>query len=321
MGGLVAIWKAILEAPAAAWRLLLLLWAMVLALLHREPHPPGRVDKAAKTHCVPIRDPAMVTPDPLVYSQFDLLARGIAVTWDNPDFGIFREGKKVDAHELQPDTEYVVVVRVWNASTDCPVVKMPVRLSYLEFGIGTVAHPVATRMIDVGVKGASNNPSFAQFAWRTPATQGHYCLQAPLDPASDLNYANNLGQHNTDVVDAHSPASFSFPLRNDTGLLHRYRFEFDSYAVAPRPCPVGLDWAKVHLAVPRRHDHPVPPGWMVDVAPSYVTLAPGGIVVVQVTVTPPPDFGGSQVINVHGYYDENHGERAAGGLSILVRAS
>ena len=129
MGGVLAIGRGLLSIPTALWQLLRFLWRLLGRLFRPTPERPGRLDKAAKTRCVPIDDPAMRTPDPLIYSQYDLMAHNLPVTWDNPDFGIFRGGVKVDSHDLTKDTEYAVVVRVWNASLDCPIAMMPVHLS------------------------------------------------------------------------------------------------------------------------------------------------------------------------------------------------
>src|SRR5262245_65040917 len=43
-------------------------------------------------------------PDPYVYSQFWLFLRGIAFSWDNPDFAIIDplSGNIVDSHALEP---------------------------------------------------------------------------------------------------------------------------------------------------------------------------------------------------------------------------
>ena len=314
MGGVLAIGRALLSIPRAFWQLLQLLWRLLEHLLRRTPKRPGRLDKAAKTRCVPIDDPAMRTPDPLVYSQYDLMARGLPVTWDNPDFGIFLSGVKVDSHDLIKDTEYAVVVRVWNASLDCPVAMMPVHLSYLDFGIGTVSVPVATRHVDVGVVGAADNPTYVTFAWRTPNVDGHYCLQALLEPASDVNWGNNLGQHNTDVVESHSPGVFTFTLRNDTTREHPYGFGVDAYVLMPPRCEDGKD-----VFVGEDHPEvPLPPGWTVALDPAAPTLAPAAVVIVKATVTPPATFSGSQVVNIHAFYPENHSRRLAGGVTVTV---
>jgi hypothetical protein len=255
----------------------------------------------------------------LIYSQRYLAAHGLNYSWDNPDIGLFLNGSQVDAHGLSANTTYEVVIRVWNGSVDCPVVAMPVHLSYLSFGMGTVAHPVGSRHVDVGVKGSANNPMLVTIPWTTPEQEGHYCLQALLDPVEDLDYVNNLGQQNTDVATAHSPATFSFALRNHTRVEHRYRFAIDTYEIGkPVPC---LDEPGAYREDPtarHRGDHPLPPGWDVQLVPPSPTLAPDAEVSVLATVTPPTGFVGSQVINVHAFYPEYHAERLAGGVTITV---
>jgi hypothetical protein len=308
--------RALLAIPGAFVRVIRQLLRLLRSLLRHRHHPPGRQHKAAPSRCVPIDDPAMRVPDPLVYSQQDLMARGLPVTWENPDFTILDGGTPVDPHDLQPDHTYTVDVRVWNAAPDCPVVGMPVHLSFLDFGMGTVNVPVATRLVDVGVQGGPGNPSHVWFSWHTPVTPGHYCLQALLDPASDRNTKNNLGQHNTDVVEVHSPGVFAFTLRNDTKREHRYRFETDAYVLRAPDCE-GLEEYRKDLA---RHlvATPVPPGWTVDLAPDHPTLPPGGLVSVTATVTPPPTFDGTQRINIHALYTEGHADVLAGGVSVDV---
>ena len=143
-----------------------------------EGRPLEHESKRARTRCVPIHDPAFKRPDPFLYAQYFLIDHGFNVTWDNPDFAIFDAGVQVAAHNLKPGTEYDIVVRVWNATLDCPVVLMPVYLSYLSFGVGTVSHPIAMGKVNVGVKGSGTNPGYANFKWTTPREDGHYCLQS-----------------------------------------------------------------------------------------------------------------------------------------------
>ena len=61
-----------------------------------------------------------VRPDVYLYSQKWLMARGIAVTWDNPDIEIHRQsdGVLVDSHSLQADTNYDIVAKVHNRSPE-----------------------------------------------------------------------------------------------------------------------------------------------------------------------------------------------------------
>jgi len=158
-------------------------------------------------------------PDPMIYSQQFLQQQGLAVTWDNPDIHIelaTNPGVPVDAHFLHPDTDYLVIARVWNGSTTAPAPGLPVKVSYLEFGVATVRHDVGLTAVDLPVKGTGGCPAFATVPWHTPAAAGHYCLQVELLWDDDAEPGNNLGQSNTDVKALNSPhAAFTFPVRND----------------------------------------------------------------------------------------------------------
>src|SRR6478672_3687816 len=71
-------------------------------------------------------------PDPMIYSQQFLQAQGLAVTWDNPDIHVelaANPGVPVDPHALLPDTDYLVVARIWNGSTTAPAPGLPVKVS------------------------------------------------------------------------------------------------------------------------------------------------------------------------------------------------
>ena len=278
--------------------------------------------KRARTECVPIEDPAFLRPDPLIYDQYYLMELGLAVTWENPDFAIFRGGVPVPAHLLEADTIYDVVVRVWNGSLVCPVVRMPVHLSYLSFGVGTTSQFIATEETDIGVKGAVNNPAFVSFRWRTPPSPGHYCLQATLDPVADVEPRNNLGQHNTSVVPTSSPATFTFALRNGITSRREFGFWVDTYALgAVGPCSDDPTVSHRREAY-HRGEHPLPAGWSVAVSPAAPVLDPLEQLPVQVTVTPPSGWTGAQTINVHTYYLDNYGiQRLAGGVTVTVTAS
>lgn len=317
--------RRILQALLYGWLLaLLVLLRALLSLLRRREgtNDDEHERKRARTRCVPIDEPAFKRPDPLVYDQYYLIDRGINVTWDNPDFGIFQGGVPVPSHTLSPDTAYDVVVRVWNASIDCPAALMPVHLSYMSFGVGTTTHPIGTDKIDVGVIGSANNPAFARFKWRTPPAAGHYCLQARLDPVADREWGNNLGQHNTDVVAAHSPAHFDFLLRNAVTVRRQFGFTVDAYELGPvEPCRHRPGDDRERQA---RHTrpHPLPTGWSVDIVPSTPTLDPDEEVPIKVTVTPPSSWTGRQTVNVQTHYLDASGKpRPAGGVTVTVEAS
>ncbi len=297
---------------------------------------PERERKAADGACVPIPRGAVSHPDPLIYSQTELLNQGLAVTWDNPDVQLFRAGAPVSSWDLDPATDYEVVAQVWNKSPDAPVVGLRVMFFVLSFGIGGHAEFIGVTSIpNLGVKGGPNHPAHASITWTTPAVAGHYCIQVLLDPVDDQDYGNNLGGENTLVGQAHSPADFTFELRNDTRRAQTYRFEVDTYQVPePRPCgerppepppddrpaddgPIvpGVFTRPVPPAHDRRN-HPVPAGWAVDIAPATPTLHAGEAVPVAVHVTPPSGFAGRQAFNVNGFNDLG----LAGGVTLYVEA-
>jgi hypothetical protein len=302
---------------------LLAIWRLLQRWLRRkhahDERGSGRDAKTSRARCVPIDRDAFKRPDPLIYDQYYLMKLGLAVTWDNPDIQLWREGAPLSSSLLEPDTDYAVVARVWNASFEAPVIQMPVHFSYLDFGMGTVSVPIGTTTLTIGVKGSPSEPSYASMNWHTPAAEGHYCLQVRLDPADDSNFANNLGQENTNVGHAHSPATFTFKLRNDTHREHHYRFEVDAYGLQPRrPCDRRRDTdeeRRKQLARNAFGQHPLPAGWTVDIAPKDPVLAAGAEIEETAIVTPPAGWTGKQPINVNAFRED---DVLAGGVTLVV---
>jgi hypothetical protein len=257
----------------------------------------------------------------MIYDQYYLTSLGLAVTWDNPDIQLYRNGSPVPSSQLIAGTTYEVVAQIWNNSTDAPVVGMPVTFSFLEFGVGTVSVPVGTTQIDLGVKGGPDSPAYAKMLWTTPATPGHYCVQVQLQPVDDTNKLNNVGQENTDVAGAHSPAVFTLTLRNNTDQPRTYRFETDAYVPGtPDPCDETRDAAKDRGARMARHKkgvQPVPAGWQVKIEPPGPSLVPGQSIPITVSATPPPGFVGEQPLNVNAFHQKGF----AGGVTLKVKAA
>lgn len=304
----------------------------------RDPH--------CRPKCGVVRPENYRRADPLIYSQRWLRSQGLAVTWNNPDIVLYRDGVAVSSSELEADTEYEVRATVWNNSTDAPAVDMPVEFSYLDFGIGPDPIPFGTDVVTVPVKGAAGHPATAARSWRTPDRPGHYCLQVNLVWADDANPDNNLGQENTNVGAATSPALFRFPVRNEYGARRLLELVADSYEIPEqRDCSEpelddreqakrsnkapskeraytarlrskydrAADWQLARL----RHDpgrFPVPAGWIVDFSEQALDLAANETRDVDVRITPPDDFLGEQVINVHGI----HAGHIVGGVTLTV---
>jgi hypothetical protein len=303
---------------------LILVWWGRLRSAQRRHRLPDRLGKADPGHCVRVSDPAYKRPDPMIYDQYYLMSLGLGVTWDNPDIVLLDGGVPVADDTVKPDTEYEIAARIWNGSTEAPVVGLPVSFSYLSFGVGTVSHPIGDTKVDLGVKGGPGCPANATMTWRTPTTPGHYCVQVQFAWPDDLNPANNLGQENLQVGTAHSPATFEFALRNDTDAPHTYRLEADGYTIpelppcdqlpATSPRDGGVRYMLDVQATHRREAHPVPEGWSVTFAPAEPTLRPGDETAVTVDVTPPDTFHGRQPINVHAF----HEGVLAGGVTLYA---
>jgi hypothetical protein len=243
--------------------------------------------------------PALRKPDPFIYSQYYLMSLGYPVTWDNPDIFIFDGTTLVNPHDLQASTTYTVAARIWNNSADTPVVNLKVTFSYLSFGMLTApqSHPIGTKTTDLQVKGLP--PAFPWISWTTPAAPGHYCLQVLLEPPDDLNWLNNLGQRNTDVTHAASPANFTFTVGNpDDARPSTVAFTVDTYAIPPLPRCDEREPGPTRVRTISKTPPPVPPGWTVAITPNQLQLAPGEETTVQVAITPPTAFTGTMPFNI-----------------------
>jgi hypothetical protein len=310
----------------------------------------GKPGRRSTDCCVHVPNTEYKRPDPLIYSQHYLMKQGLSVVWDNPDIQLFLNGAPVDSSQLEPNTEYEVRVTVWNGSYDAPAIGLPVHLSYLGFGVGTPLTAVGTTYVDLGVKGSSQHPAIAHFDWRTPGEAGHYCLQARLEWADDANPDNNLGQENTNVGTAQSPAEFAFTVRNDAGSRRRFELEIDRYWLPPpRPCgqqdpapPVDRDererarrrgrWTPGRLTESRARwaraldeqgygRFPVGGDWEVAIEPRHFALEAFADTEVSVRIEPTdPDFSGSQPFNVNVFAIDVTGRRALhGGVTLTVQ--
>lgn len=276
-------------------------------------------------------------PDPMIYSQFFLMAHGFAVTWDNPDIWLTElpapDGTMapVASHQLQPNHIYRIHARIHNGSLEAPAVGLPVFFSYLTFGIGIVPTLIGVTAINLPVKGATGHPREAFQDWQTPAAPGHYCVQVGLFWADDIEPGNNLGQENVDIKKLASPATFQFALRNDAPVTRRFRLEVDAYAPpVPPPCPEqrvpdrtgrgvapARDPGAVRLASHRREAHPLPPNWTVDFSPGGEFVLRGGEQIDIVAVVNVPEIlPAPRPINVNAFTEGV----LAGGVTLYVQS-
>jgi hypothetical protein len=324
--------KKITRFFSIAFSYLLFKWLVVLIALIKKilrqlakkkrdkENTPRRIRKASRLLCVPIRHPNYHRPDPMIYSQFYLMKQGLAVTWDNPDIQLYHNGLPIPSHALVPDTEYEVVAKCWNLSYNAPVVGMPVKFSYLDFGAGTSNNPIGQDAVNLSVIGGSENPAFAKVKWRTPRLAGHYCIQVKLEWSDDINPENNLGQENVNVVEAHSPAVFDFKVKNESRKEHRYHVEPDAYIIPPLlPCDErekSTERKKEKIRSRNsRENHPVPADWRVEYDEEYFVLNAGEEKMVKVTVTPPNNFIGSKPLNFNVFDEQNI---FIGGVTVTI---
>jgi hypothetical protein len=301
------------------------------ALLRKRCQKVGAVPKGSgseghpSSHGADIPPHTYKRPDPMIYSQYYLMSKGIAITWDNPDIKLFDGGgAAVPSHSLTPGTTYEIRARILNGSTDAPAINVLVRFFYLSFGAGTIRNYIGETYVDVPVKGSPLGPAEARMAWTTPPA-GHYCIQVELNWIDDANPFNNLGQENVDVKKLNSPnATFTFPVRNTSARTRTLALRADSYAIPPKiRCPekrpVGRrDPANEPRDPYERHRpalYPVPPGWTVDVPGGReLTLAPGEQRDVSVKITAIDGFVGTQPININAL----DGTDLVGGVTLYV---
>jgi hypothetical protein len=81
----------------------------------------------------------------VIYSQKYLLSLGLAVTWDNPDLALLKNGVQVSEGEPLPNTEYKIQATIRNNSYNAPIVGLNVDFSFLRFGVTTISTPIDPR--------------------------------------------------------------------------------------------------------------------------------------------------------------------------------
>src|ERR1700686_4148157 len=112
--------------------------------------------------CCQFTNPAYHRPDPCIYDQYYLMSLNIAVTWDNPDISLLRNGVVVSETQLLPNTQYEIDATIWNNSFLAPVAGMQANFGSLSFGASTVLHPIGSTLVNLGVKGGPGCPALAK---------------------------------------------------------------------------------------------------------------------------------------------------------------
>lgn len=279
--------------------------------------------------CTSIKHPSFFQPDPMIYDQYYLMGLGLAVSWQNPDIQILQGGVPVaSAYDLKTSTTYTIQATIYNASTTGVVFQMPVVFSYLSFGIATISTeiPGPTPTVNLGVKGTPEGIAVAEMEWTTPAIPGHYCIQVSFAWPDDANPFNNLGQENTQVVPAFSPAPIAFQLRNANRSRKQVRFDVDTYEIPPPPpcvntvlsAATGTASSGMLPAATRARNsramNPLPSDWTITFTPATPVLNPGEEITIAGVITPPNSFHGSMNVNIHAFADLS----LMGGVTIIV---
>lgn len=302
--GFLVGWLIDFLRALVAWLRKLLLYCRSRDKGPREPHH----------RCIPIPPEIYQRPDPYLYSQQYLTSLGIAVTWDNPDIWLERAGVAVDSYSLDPDTDYTVVIQVWNGSFVAPAPGLKVEMVARTFGVGGGVTPVGTTLVDLPVRGAPGHPAIARIPWHTPDS-GHHCLEATLVWPDDANALNNVGQENTDIRQAQPghKATFAFPVSNPRHEPASLRLLLSGYELPAAPIErTGKPLARIYstaqprlrsfsrpgratneavdrvIAVNPINGFPADDAWLPTLSEGELRLAPGEARVVEAVFTVPP---------------------------------
>jgi hypothetical protein len=227
--------------------LVLMLVEWIIGLLHQKSLYPERVDDP----CPTLPESVTRRPDPCIYSQTLLYSQGLPFSYDNPDITIIdpADPSNVDFN-LEPETEYLVNVRVHNASVD-PAIGVRVGLGTAGAILNAPDYGPAERdpyggelfrFVDV----AGLSSSVTQFRWTSPPLQAEpneivvliSGVQARLQHPADSNRANNVGHRNITVVYGNpghvEPGQafvFSMLVANPLRRPARLSFETNAYEV------------------------------------------------------------------------------------------
>lgn len=209
-------------------------------------------EEEVKDPCGQLPEAIIRRPDPCIYSQRLLQSQNLPVTWNNPDIWAAPADNpgqiEPDSYHLEADKDYLVSVRVHNASTD-PAIGARVRLNYRPWSFNSPElTPIETDSNGQEVVRFVHVPAMSSaittFKWHTPVVPAgqqskHFCLQASLYHPMDTNTANNMGQENTNVWRTDNPgfvaagdiARVEIPLFNFARKAQAFRFAAIQYQI------------------------------------------------------------------------------------------
>jgi hypothetical protein len=246
-GALVGLLQFLVLALLLPVVLLLLLIEWLMKLSQLTNLYPERTEEP----CPQLPESVTRRPDPCIYSQILLHSQGLPFTYNNPDIWITdpADPSRV-VTELEPNTEYLINVRVHNASID-PAIGVRVGMGHIGRARADRYEPVerdplgAERFQYVDVAGLSS--TVTQFKGPVLVVRDHdpgerdvliLRLQARISHPADANLFNNVGQHditfvltNPGHVLAGERFQFSIPLANPLPHATRFAFETNVYEV------------------------------------------------------------------------------------------
>lgn len=251
--------NSILAIPKTIYKLLAWLLKILMTLLDKL-RKKKRPKKRDYKKCMRLPPGVSRWPDPCIYSQKYLMARGISVTWNNPDIQITDVlGNQVSSGNLQADTNYIVNATIHNASFD-PAIGVQVDCTVRKWGIETEDRtPIeldnnglpVIKIIHIVPWGSQ----IASFNWHTPAVQReHICIEVKCSHPNDREIENNVGQENTTVIGAASGSSFKIivPFFNALDIEQEFKLWADEYKIQDKE--VVLDLNKVGAIKTSRMD-------------------------------------------------------------------
>lgn len=191
--------------------------------------------------CAEVQELVDRQPDPCLYSQAYLAQffPDQPLTWDNPDIWLEDpSGEPISNGSLKRDHVYVVHARISNASIN-PAFSTEIRCRVQGFGYNAPS-PTPVEYTQSGAEKvqvlhiAGFGSETTTFRWRTPSTDGHFCLTIECKHPTDKNTWNNVGQENTWVAAAEQGgrvevgAILANPLSGPLAGI-----EFDAYSYSP----------------------------------------------------------------------------------------
>jgi len=313
-------WRIIIREIA---RIFAGLTACLRAWLAKRERDQPRPRKFENACCTDVPWDVRARPDPFIYSQQWLASRGLAVTWDNPDFRLVdvATGLPVDRFSLVAGQTYRIEATIHNNSF-MAAIGTNVLFEVLRFGAGTgVIDNLGAVTIDVPGAGST----IAAVNWKTPATGGHNCLKVTIAHMDDANPFNNVGQHNTDIArPAGSSRMLPFHVGNHGISGKQYTLAMDAYRLPERPLSSESHRDRGSLTHLRRlqrandvRSFPVPESFGAKLSRTQIELTPGQEVEIEIELTPPPASSELHAVNVNVF----EGEHLVGGVTAYVKGA